>query len=45
MSNIYNKKWKNKLSVPILLPLIVGSDTMAHQRSRRICSEQGFVGF
>ena len=27
MSNIYNKKWKNKLSVPILLPLIVGSDT------------------
>ena len=23
MSNIYNKKWKNNLSVPILLPLIV----------------------
>ena len=24
MSNIYNKKWKNSLSVPTLLPLIVG---------------------
>ena len=23
MSNIYNKKWKNNLSVPMLLPLIV----------------------
>ena len=43
MSNIYNKKWKNSLSVPILLPLIVGT---LHYRlvPGGYCLYMGYIG-